>query len=75
MDNEIRAEKTNLNEVFSRFWFLVPEYQRSYIWEKDNINDLLDVDILEKRQAEMLDNLICLYIFSYSWQFDVVFWH
>lgn len=42
MDNEIRAEKTNLNEVFSRFWFLVPEYQRSYIWEKDNINDLLD---------------------------------
>ncbi len=66
MDNEIRAEKTNLNEVFSRFWFLVPEYQRSYIWEKDNINDLLDVDILEKRQAEMLDNLICLYIFSYS---------
>lgn len=42
MENEIKAEKINLNEVFSGFWFLVPEYQRSYVWEEDNINDLLD---------------------------------
>jgi uncharacterized protein with ParB-like and HNH nuclease domain len=42
MDNEIKAEKINLRKVFTDFWFLVPEYQRSYVWEKDNINDLLD---------------------------------
>lgn len=42
MDNEIKAEKINLRKVFTDFWFLVPEYQRSYVWEEDNINDLLD---------------------------------
>jgi len=42
MDNEIKAEKINLNKVFSDYWFLVPEYQRSYVWVEDNINDLLD---------------------------------
>ncbi|MDW7777174.1 MAG: DUF262 domain-containing HNH endonuclease family protein [Methanosarcinales archaeon] len=42
MENEIKAEKINLRKVFTDFWFLVPEYQRSYVWEEDNINDLLD---------------------------------
>jgi uncharacterized protein with ParB-like and HNH nuclease domain len=42
MDNEIKAEKINLRKVFTDFWFLVPEYQRSYVWGEDNINDLLD---------------------------------
>lgn len=42
MNNEIEAEKIRLKKVFSDFWFVVPEYQRSYVWGEDNINELLD---------------------------------
>lgn len=40
--SEITANKIEINQVFDNFWFLIPEYQRSYVWESDNINDLLD---------------------------------
>ncbi len=39
---EIKADKIEINSLFNDFWFLIPEYQRSYIWDSDNINDLLD---------------------------------
>ena len=39
---EIKAAKIEINSLFNDFWFLIPEYQRSYVWEPDNINDLLD---------------------------------
>ncbi len=39
---EIKAAKIEINSLFNDFWFLIPEYQRSYVWESDNINDLLD---------------------------------
>ena len=39
---EIESDKVNINAVFSKFWFIVPEYQRSYLWQRDNISDLLD---------------------------------
>jgi len=42
MENKIIAEKKDLHSVFTDFWFLIPEYQRSYVWESDNIQDLLD---------------------------------
>jgi uncharacterized protein with ParB-like and HNH nuclease domain len=42
MDNGIKAEKIDLRKVFTDFWFLVPEYQRSYVWGEDSVNDLLD---------------------------------
>lgn len=30
-------------DLFSKdFWFVVPEYQRSYVWQNDNIHNLLD---------------------------------
>jgi len=41
-NNKIAAEKVDINTLFSNFWFSIPEYQRSYVWESDNINDLLD---------------------------------
>ncbi len=40
--DEIKAKKETLNAIFSDFWFVIPEYQRSYVWEVDNVNDLLD---------------------------------
>ena len=39
---KIKADKIEINSLFNDFWFLIPEYQRSYVWESDNINDLLD---------------------------------
>lgn len=41
-ENKIIAEKKELNFILSDFWFLIPEYQRSYVWDTDNIQDLLD---------------------------------
>ncbi|MCM3392587.1 DUF262 domain-containing protein [Cytobacillus oceanisediminis] len=38
----IDAKKSNIATIFEKFWFIIPEYQRSYVWETDNINDLLD---------------------------------
>jgi len=40
--SEIKADKIEINSLFENFWFLIPEYQRSYVWKSDNINDLLD---------------------------------
>ena len=44
MENgEIKSDKVKLVEIFSeKFWFVIPEYQRSYVWENDNIMELLD---------------------------------
>ncbi|MFB5269095.1 DUF262 domain-containing protein [Paenibacillus enshidis] len=39
----IEADKEFLQKVFSEnFWFLIPEYQRSYVWKTDNIIELLE---------------------------------
>ncbi|MFB5677421.1 DUF262 domain-containing protein [Paenibacillus terreus] len=39
----IEANKEFLQKVFSEnFWFLIPEYQRSYVWKTDNIIELLE---------------------------------
>ena len=42
MNSEIKAEKKEIKSIFSDFWFVIPEYQRSYVWDTDNIQDLLD---------------------------------
>ncbi len=41
--NQITSEKVNIQgRLFRDFWFTIPEYQRSYVWDSDNISDLLD---------------------------------
>jgi uncharacterized protein with ParB-like and HNH nuclease domain len=40
--NEIQSEKILVKKIFSTMWFRIPEYQRPYIWGRDEINDLLD---------------------------------
>ena len=42
MSSKIIAEKKEIKSIFSDFWFLIPAYQRSYVWDTDNIQDLLD---------------------------------
>ena len=39
---EIETKKVNINKLFTDFWFRVPEYQRSYKWGSEEIDDLLD---------------------------------
>lgn len=40
---KIEANKEVLMKIFSDdFWFTVPEYQRSYVWQKDNISELIE---------------------------------
>lgn len=40
---EIVSNKVKLMDLFSKeFWFLIPEYQRSYVWGNDNIMELMD---------------------------------
>jgi len=39
---EIKSEKILVKDIFSRMWFRVPEYQRPYVWGREEISDLLD---------------------------------
>ncbi len=42
MGKKIAADKVILGKLFEDFWFLIPEYQRPYVWTPDNVNDLLE---------------------------------
>jgi hypothetical protein len=39
---QIESAKIVIIEVFSRFWFRIPDYQRAYVWGKDEISELID---------------------------------
>ncbi len=39
---EIETKKVNIKTLFTDFWFRVPEYQRSYVWGREEIDELLD---------------------------------
>jgi len=42
MGKKIESDKVILSKLFEDFWFLIPEYQRPYVWTPDNVNDLLE---------------------------------
>ncbi|SDI07647.1 MULTISPECIES: DUF262 domain-containing protein [Pseudomonas] len=39
---QIDSAKIVIGEVFSRLWFRIPDYQRAYVWGKDEISELID---------------------------------
>lgn len=41
-EREIKSQKILVKDIFSKLWFRIPEYQRPYIWGRDEIDDLLD---------------------------------
>ncbi len=41
-EHEIKSHKILVKDIFSTMWFRIPEYQRPYIWGRDEVNDLLD---------------------------------
>ena len=42
MGRKIESDRIILGKLFEDFWFLIPEYQRPYVWTQDNVNDLLE---------------------------------
>jgi uncharacterized protein with ParB-like and HNH nuclease domain len=38
---EIKSEKLLVQEIFA-MWFRIPEYQRPYVWETDQVSELLE---------------------------------
>ena len=38
----INSEKIILLNLLTNYWFTIPEYQRSYVWQEDNVQELLD---------------------------------
>ena len=42
MGRKIESDRIILGKLFDDFWFLIPEYQRPYVWTPDNVSDLLE---------------------------------
>lgn len=40
--HEIQSKKILVKDIFSTMWFRIPEYQRPYIWGKDEVTELLN---------------------------------
>ena len=60
----IEANKVIFQKLFSQdFWFVIPEYQRSYVWQTDNIIELVE-DLYyafeNKDDSEIISQLIGL---------------
>ena len=49
MSQEIESGKLLVRDVFSN-WFCIPEYQRPYVWDKDQVMELLD-DVMQARNS------------------------
>ena len=49
MAQKIESDKLLVKDVFSK-WFRIPEYQRPYVWDSDQVNELLD-DVMQARNS------------------------
>lgn len=58
MATEIKCEKKVIREIFN-MWYCIPDYQRAYVWDTDQIRDLLDDTIAayrENKDAQCLEH-------------------
>ena len=49
MATEIICEKMVIREIFN-MWYCIPDYQRAYVWDTDQVRDLLDDTISAYRE-------------------------
>ncbi len=49
MANKIESGKLLVRDVFTK-WYRIPEYQRPYVWENDQVTELLD-DVMQARNS------------------------
>ncbi len=47
----IENHQLNVSEAFKDYHYLVPEYQREYVWQEDNVSQLLE-DIVEEYEKD-----------------------
>ena len=48
MAHNIDSDKLYVKDIFSK-WFRIPEYQRPYVWEKDQVEELLS-DVMDAQR-------------------------
>lgn len=39
---KIESDKVLIKDLFTDFWFRIPEYQRSYVWTEDEVSELIN---------------------------------
>lgn len=49
MAHKIESDKLLIKDVFKK-WYRIPEYQRPYVWENDQVTELLD-DVMQARNS------------------------
>lgn len=49
MAHKIESDKLLVKDVFAK-WYRIPEYQRPYVWENDQVTELLD-DVMQARNS------------------------
>lgn len=59
MSNNIEYGFITINELFTDKWYKIPEYQRPYVWGKEQVTDLLDDVMNEAIQQKKLQEFDC----------------
>jgi hypothetical protein len=49
MAQKIESDKLLVKDVFAK-WYRIPEYQRPYVWDKDQVTELLD-DVMQAKTS------------------------
>ena len=60
MSAEIKAEIKNIRKIFADedYFYQIPDYQRPYSWDKDNVSELLD-DLINAFEQNKDENYFC----------------
>jgi uncharacterized protein with ParB-like and HNH nuclease domain len=65
-ENEIKSEKILVKDVFSTMWFRIPEYQRPYIWSRDQVNELMDDLIFASKDKPDSEYFLGSFVFQFK---------
>jgi uncharacterized protein with ParB-like and HNH nuclease domain len=63
MANQIESNKLLIKELFER-WYKIPNYQRPYVWGKDQISDLLDDITFARNQNDKAEYFLGSTVFQ-----------
>lgn len=63
-EHEIKSEKILVKDIFSTMWFRIPEYQRPYIWGKDEVTELLNDLIFAQQEKPEQEYFLGSFVFQ-----------
>lgn len=56
----VRAENMTISNIFKKGKFIIPEYQREYDWNKDNLNEFFeDINELDENEHYFIGHMVC----------------